>query len=273
MSQSQTHQDKSLNITVSPINAFNDNYLWVIGRTNHAHIAIVDPGDANACIEYIEKNNKKLSTILITHHHKDHTGGINLLKQYCEEKQWPLTIYAPKNEPVNTCDIRVSEQQKITIAELDLNINIIDLPGHTHGHIAYLTDDKLFCGDTLFSGGCGRVFEGTAEQMLSSLNKLKALPEKTHVYCAHEYTLANLNFALTVDPENLELVHYYNQVKHMREKNQATIPTSIRQEKLINPFLRCSNEAIRTSVQEYNHNATPDELSIFTHLRLWKDHF
>ena len=150
---------------------------------------------------------------------------------------------------------------------------MIDLPGHTSGHIAYLSEDNLFCGDTLFSGGCGRLFEGTPEQMLSSLEKLSALPERTHVYCAHEYTQANLNFALTVEPCNTELVHYYNQVLQKREHGIATIPTSIMLEKKINPFLRSHEASLMTSASEYSESAVQDKLQTFTIIRGWKDNF
>ena len=255
------------------IKAFSDNYIWAISSQNKPALAIVDPGDADVCIDYIEQNNKQLSAILITHHHSDHVGGINKLVQYCQDNAWPLTVYGPENESIPHCDIKLNEHSTFVLNNLALEFSVIELPGHTSGHIAYLTQDSLFCGDTLFSGGCGRLFEGTAAQMLNSLEKLSSLPEKTHVYCAHEYTKANLDFALTVEPSNRELVYYYNQVLQKRTQNIATIPTSILQEKMINPFLRCHRESLMASASEFSGKSVTDPLSAFTIIRAWKDNF
>jgi hydroxyacylglutathione hydrolase len=258
---------------VSMIKAFSDNYIWAISSNSGNKLALVDPGDADVCIEYIEQQNMQLSTILITHHHADHVGGINKLVAYCQSKQWPLTVYGPESENIPHCDIALNESHKVNLADLVLEFTIFDLPGHTSGHIAYLSQDNLFCGDTLFSGGCGRLFEGTPSQMLSSLEKLSALPERTHVYCAHEYTLANLNFALSVEPSNSELVHYYNQVIQKREKDIATIPSSIMLEKKINPFLRCHKASLMTSASEFSGDEVDDKLKTFSIIRAWKDNF
>lgn len=269
MLQSQT----TPNMQVSMIKAFSDNYIWAISTTENSSIAIVDPGDAEVCIEFIEQNKNQLSAILITHHHSDHVGGIEKLRNYCHENKWPLTIYGPENENIPYCDIKLNENSVVQLSDLALEFSVIDVPGHTSGHIAYLAQDNLFCGDTLFSGGCGRLFEGTPSQMLASLNKLQALPEKTRVYCAHEYTKANLDFALTVEPSNIELVHYYNQVLKKRAEDIATIPTSIMQEKMINPFLRCHQESIMASASEYRCQPVNDALAAFTTIRSWKDNF
>jgi hydroxyacylglutathione hydrolase len=269
MLQSQT----TSNMQVSMIKAFSDNYIWAISSDRSQALAIVDPGDADVCIEYIEKNQKQLSAILITHHHSDHVGGIRKLLQYCDDKQWPLTIYGPENENIPHCTIKLNENSRIVLHDLAIEFSVIELPGHTSGHIAYLAQDNIFCGDTLFSGGCGRLFEGTPEQMLTSLEKLMALPEKTHIYCAHEYTKANLDFALTVEPSNRELVYYYNQVLKMRAQGIATIPSSILQEKMINPFLRCDRESLMTSASEFSGKTITDSLSAFTIIRAWKDNF
>lgn len=258
---------------VSMIKAFSDNYIWAISSHESNNMALVDPGDANVCIEFIQQQNLQLSTILITHHHADHVGGINKLVEYCKNKQWPLTIYGPESENIPHCDVALNENHTVKLADLDFEFSVIDLPGHTSGHIAYLSEDNLFCGDTLFSGGCGRLFEGTPAQMLSSLEKLSALPERTHVFCAHEYTQANLNFALTVEPCNSELVHYYNQVLQKRENNIATIPTSIMLEKKINPFLRSHEASLMTSAGEYSETAVNNKLDAFTIIRAWKDNF
>ncbi len=265
-------------ISVTPIKAFSDNYIWAIASKNM--VAFVDPGDANVCIDFLEKNKLTLNSILITHHHVDHTGGINELVEYCQQKQWLLTIYGPANENIPHCDVKLNENETVVLDELNINFQIIDLPGHTAGHIAYFANNDLkpilFCGDTLFSGGCGRLFEGSPEQMLSSLTKLANLPENTQVYCTHEYTQANLAFALTVEPNNQALVNYHNRVNELRAKNQATIPSSIQLEKQINPFLRCHKQSIQISAQQFatDTNATNiTPLDTFTTIRRWKDQF
>lgn len=255
------------------IKAFSDNYIWAISSKSSNYLTLVDPGDAQVCIEYLERNNLILSSILVTHHHADHIGGIERLYEYCQEKNWLLEIYSPKNENIPHSTHKLKQDDNIHLASLDLSFKVIDLPGHTLGHIAYHNENILFCGDTLFSAGCGRIFEGSPEQMLQSLTKLKNLPERTLVYCTHEYTLANLTFALTVDPSNPELVHYYNQVQQLRAVNKSTLPSSILREKQINPFLRSFDMNIQQSVSEYANKSISSELDTFTALRSWKDNF
>ena len=270
----------SINTTNSRSNiiaipAFSDNYIWAIVRENKA--VLVDPGDSDACIAFLEKYQLMLTAILITHHHSDHVGGIKQLLSYCQQKQWPLTIYGPANEKIPHCDVKLVENDNVNFPELAINFTVIDLPGHTAGHIAYFSDNakepRLFCGDTLFSGGCGRLFEGTAEQMLTSLTKLANLPDSTHVYCAHEYTQANLNFALTVDPNNDDLKNYSNKVNELRANNQATIPTSIGVEKKINPFLRSHTPSVQASAVVFDKNTQANSLDTFATIRRWKDQF
>ncbi|WP_310733601.1 MULTISPECIES: hydroxyacylglutathione hydrolase [unclassified Colwellia] len=268
-------------ILITAIPAFTDNYFWAI--TSHEvnvtdnktlkPIALVDPGDAKPCITYLEENNLQLCAILITHHHADHTGGVAELKSYCKNKNWPLTVYAPENEKITNVDVRVVAKQIIDIPALETSFEVIDLAGHTLDHIGYYTGDAVFCGDTLFSGGCGRIFEGSPKQMLSALTRLTDLPDRTHVYCAHEYTLANLKFALAVEPNNAELVHYYNQVVERRAKNIPTIPSSILLEKKINPFLRCQQQEIIESAVDYSGKNSINTLATFTVIRQWKNEF
>jgi hydroxyacylglutathione hydrolase len=266
---------------VTAIPAFTDNYFWaitspcsdIVNRDTLKPVVLVDPGDAKPCIKFLEENNLQLCAILITHHHADHTGGIAELKSYCQNKQWPLTVYAPENKKIAYVDVRVKDKQIIEIAPLKLSLEVIDLAGHTLDHIGYYTNDMVFCGDTLFSGGCGRIFEGSPKQMLQALTRLTNLPERTHVYCAHEYTLANLTFALAVEPRNAELVHYYNQVIERREQGLSTIPTSILLEKKINPFLRCQQLEIINSATNFSGNAPINELETFTIVRQWKNQF
>ncbi|MFT5852298.1 MAG: hydroxyacylglutathione hydrolase [Colwellia sp.] len=274
-SSTETPPVDPTSIKITPIKAFTDNYIWAI--TNKKVATLVDPGDASVCIKFLEDNKLTLSAILITHHHSDHTGGINQLVDYCQQKQWSLTVYGPANENIPHCDITLHENDTVVLDELNIDFRIIDLPGHTAGHIAYLATGHLtpilFCGDTLFSGGCGRLFEGSPEQMLHSLTKLANLPENTQVYCTHEYTQANLAFALTVEPNNQELVNYNNKVSELRSKGYATIPSTIELEKKINPFLRCHEQSIQTSAQQFatDTNATPQDT--FTTIRRWKDQF
>jgi hydroxyacylglutathione hydrolase len=266
---------------VTAIPAFSDNYIWAITSTNAIKenelsimpVAFVDPGDAAPCIAFLEKNNLQLCTILITHHHPDHTGGVADLKRYCKNKGWPLTVYAPENNTINNVDVRVQDNQIFELTELSVSFKVINLAGHTLDHIGYYINDMVFCGDTLFSGGCGRIFEGSPQQMLTALNRLADLPERTHVYCAHEYTLANLTFALAVEPKNPELVHYYNQVVKRRAQNLPTIPTSILLEKKINPFLRCNQQEIVDSAVKYSNKESVNTLETFTVIRQWKNKF
>lgn len=273
-------------VNITAIKAFSDNYIWAITNTstniNATKTALVDPGDAATCIDFLEKSQTTLSAILITHHHPDHTGGIKELVDYCQQKQWPLTIYGPAHEKIPYCDIKLKQNDIVNLPDIAINLSVIDLPGHTAGHIAYFVNDcfvddtiepLLFCGDTLFSGGCGRLFEGTAQQMLKSLTKLANLPENTKVYCAHEYTQANLKFALAVEPKNEALLNYSQKVNALRIQGKATIPTSIKVEKLINPFLRSHEQAVQASAIAFDSNTQADSLDTFTTIRRWKDQF
>jgi hydroxyacylglutathione hydrolase len=266
------------NISISAIKAFSDNYIWCIKAKDNQTAVLVDPGDADVCIAYLEKHRLTLTDILITHRHSDHVGGVNKLKLYCERQGWPLTTYGPTLEATEFCQVRLKDDDTVFLKHLNKAFTVIDVPGHTLGHIAYIIEDNLFCGDTLFSAGCGRVFDGTYEQLHHSLNKLANLPEKTRIYCAHEYTLSNINFALAVEPDNSELINFYNQTRQRRENNEATIPSTIGVEKKINPFLRCHEQTIKDSTQQYCAQQTPGTsmalaLATFTVLRKWKNEF
>lgn len=221
--------------------------------------AIVDPGTASPVLKELERLNIKLSAILITHHHKDHTGGIaELLKHH------NVPVYQPSN---------CNDGDSIAIAELGLKFQVIATPGHTLDHIVYYGDNKLFCGDTLFAGGCGRLFEGSATQMFHSLQKLKILNPSTKVYCAHEYTQANLKFAATVEPDNQDLTLRLAKVAKLRDNGAITLPSSIALELKTNPFLRVSQETIRQNVTQFCNQELIDELAVFSMLRKWKDRF
>ena len=267
MSQSQ--------IKVTAIHAFSDNYIWAISSSINNEISLVDPGDAQVCIDYMEQNQLQLSNVLITHHHADHIGGVKALKAYANEKGHSVNIYGPATENIPCCEHKLAQDDVVTLTSHNTEFSVIEVFGHTAGHIAYYnkSQDILFCGDTLFSGGCGRLFEGTPAQMHQSLKTLAALPQKTQVYCAHEYTLANLSFALAVEPQNDELIHYYNHATNVRAKKQSTIPTSIAQELKINPFLRCHLESVQQSASEYLDADKLTSLETFTAIRQWKDNF
>ncbi|AJR07675.1 hydroxyacylglutathione hydrolase [Photobacterium gaetbulicola] len=251
-------------LTIKSIPAFNDNYIWLIHSPDN-HCVVVDPGDATPVLEFLEREALELDAILITHHHHDHIGGISELK-----RRYPnIHIVAPSAEPIPGVSQSVDDGDQVEI--FGERFMVLGVPGHTAGHIAYVGDGKLFCGDTLFSAGCGRLFEGTAAQMYASLQKLSALPDETEVYCAHEYTSSNLAFALVAEQDNPHLQRYREEVSRMRAQGISTIPSTLKQEKLINPFLRCDQPSIKKSVA--NKAVNESDVETFAALRRWKDEF
>lgn len=248
---------------ITAIAAFKDNYIWCLRQAELA--LIVDPGDADVVQRYLAQQQLKLAVILITHHHPDHTGGITELKRL-----WPeAVVYAPafEQQKIPYADIWLQDNDLIELTEFDLSFQVMQLPGHTLGHIAYYSAPVLFCGDTLFSVGCGRLFEGTAQQMWQSLQRIMALPDQTLIYATHEYTLANIEFALWADPENTELVKYQHWCQHQRNMQRPTLPTSLAVQRQVNPFLRAENVRLQHRWQQ--HNA----VDLFTALRTAKDRF
>jgi hydroxyacylglutathione hydrolase len=254
-------------INVVPIPAFQDNYLWLIHDGTYA--AVVDPGDAAPVADYLTQHGLKLAAIMITHHHADHIGGLLALKS---QFSVPV-VYGPAGEEIEGLTERLMEGDAITVPHLGLSFSVLDIPGHTAGHIAYLGDGRLFCGDTLFAGGCGRVFEGTMPQMRASLAKLKGLPGDTLVYCAHEYTLTNLKFARAVEPDNAVLARRETHDKATRAAQQPTVPTRIGIERDTNPFLRWDAPEVIASAEKRagKDHLNPDE--VFTSIREWKNSF
>ncbi|CAM4235343.1 hydroxyacylglutathione hydrolase [Vibrio agarivorans] len=249
---------------VKSIPAFNDNYIWLIQNSQQG-CAVVDPGDAQPVIDYLTQHNLELEVILITHHHNDHIGGVaELVRQFPH-----VDVFGPLNEPIPTVTQTLQGGDQFEL--FGERFLVLDLEGHTAGHIGFVGDGKLFCGDVLFSAGCGRVFEGTMEQMWRSLDKIAKLPIETEVYCAHEYTLSNIAFALAVEPENPHLLDYRDEVIRLRGMAQPTLPTTIEQEKRINPFLRLEETGVMKSVT--NRTVASDPLAIFTALREWKNEF
>lgn len=255
-----SHTYKMLHII--PIPAFDDNYIWLLH--NKIHAVVIDPGDAQPVIEALEKNNLTLSAILITHYHSDHIGGVAKLIADTGAR-----VYAPQYEPYNFKHIALAENDIVHLPEIDEILRVMWLPGHTLGHIAYYNDQSLFCGDTLFSAGCGRLFEGTPEQMLQSLNRLKKLSPTTKVYCTHEYTSTNIGFALTLEPDNETLIARQAIVKQLRSQLLPSLPSTIDLELKINPFLRCDQATIRRN----SHAKSNDELAVFTAIRTLRNHY
>jgi len=249
-------------LKIRPIPAFQDNYIWLIQNGNH--VAVVDPGDAVPVISTLQNENLTLDAILITHHHNDHIGGVqSLLKEYQTQ------VFAPTNEHFDFTHQSVRENDLIQLPNLKLNLSVIDIPGHTNGHVAYYGLNHLFCGDTLFGGGCGRLFEGTYEQLFNSLNKLAALPDETLIYCAHEYTEHNLRFASLVDSKNLALINRIASTKKVRASNKPSLPSSIGLEKETNPFLRCDDQLITSALGLQ----APDPIAVFKTLRDMRNNF
>lgn len=251
-----------------PIPAFNDNYLWLLHDGRHA--LIVDPGDAAPVLRALQENGLQLETILVTHHHADHTGGVAEL-----HKATGAPVYGPAREAIPEPFMRLQDGDMVQA--LGLDFEVIDVPGHTAGHIAFFAPGMdgrplLFCGDTLFSGGCGRLFEGTPAQMLASLDRLAALPGNTRVCCTHEYTLSNLRFALAVEPDNGELIGYHARCTALRADGRPTLPTSLAQELLINPFLRTRQTTVMAAAQRFDP-AAHDDNSVFAAIRQWKNQF
>lgn len=253
-------------LDITPICAFDDNYIWLLQPKDSQQAWIVDPGDPAPVLEILDARQLELAGILITHHHFDHTGGITAL---CEAYPNAL-VYGPDNPAINGITHTLSDGDSVGIA--DTVFKVIAVPGHTLDHIAYASDSLLFCGDTLFAGGCGRMFEGTASVMQASLARLAELPTTTMVYCAHEYTLANFAFAAAVEPDNPVLQARLVKAKEQRELQRPTLPSLLSQELASNPFLRWHEPQVQAAAHRYRpHNGTPAD--VFASLRQWKDNF
>jgi hydroxyacylglutathione hydrolase len=249
---------------IVPLPAFKDNYIWLMHDGRNA--LVVDPGEAAPVVDFIAQHDLTLAAVLITHHHADHVGGLAALAPQCP-------VYGPAHEAINGVTHAVQEPDEISIPELALTLRVLDVPGHTLGHIAYYAPDVLFCGDTLFSAGCGRIFEGTPAQLFDSLNKLAALPDDTQVFCTHEYTLANLAFAQAAEPENPARDRWLAECTDRRQSGKPTLPSSIAREKAINPFLRPLSESVQSSLASRLDQPVDNALNAFTALREWKNTF
>lgn len=259
-------------LTITPIPALDSNYFWVIRPSMDTQaVYVVDPGDAAPVIDYLTRHQLTLAAILITHRHRDHIQGITGLLE-----RWPVSIYGPDSELIPQITHKLGDGDLLPLA--GITFKIIGVPGHTWEHIAYFalaTQDTptplVFCGDALFAGGCGRRFDGTAEIMWDSLQKLAALPDDTQIYCAHEYTQANLAFAVAVEPENPDLGARFEQVKQIRARGGVTLPSSILLEKRTNPFLRCQQAGIKIFAEKRTQQTLGTSAEVFGALRLIKD--
>ena len=254
-------------LKVDPIPAFNDNYIWLLSDGESA--CVVDPGDAAPVIERLEALGLHLSDVLITHHHFDHVGGLEALIE-----RYKPQIYGPKNPAISGLTEQVAAGDKVLV--LGTEFEVLEVPGHTLDHIAYFAaagEPLLFCGDTLFAGGCGRVFEGTPEMMHGSLQQLAGLPAATAVYCAHEYTLANLAFAAAVEPENGDLRRRIAEAEATRAADRPTVPSNIALELATNPFLRCQEPELLSSLRRQERLSGQTGPEVFATVRSWKDNF
>lgn len=288
-------------LAVTAVSAFDDNYLWLVhAPADPQQVLVVDPGDAAAVEAALRAQGLVLAGILVTHHHGDHVGGVQALAAGAgPDRSGSIPVFGPGNEDIDGITQPVAGGDKVELPALGLSFSVLAVPGHTRGHVAYAGHGVVFCGDTLFSGGCGRLFEGTPAQMHGSLSALAALPPDTRVYCAHEYTASNLRFALAVEPGNAALVAYAAEVAALRAAGQATVPTTVARELAINPFLRTAVPEVRMAAAAFaaqagleppgatakagagshadtaNHagNANHADIAALAALRAWKNGF
>lgn len=251
---------------IIPIPAFSDNYIWTLRDETHA--VVVDPGDAAPVLDYLSQEGLQLAAILNTHHHADHVGGnAALLAAH------PVPVYGPRDNRIPDVSDRVGDGESVALPHFDIRFQVVEIPGHTRSHIAFHGAGILFCGDTLFAAGCGRLFEGTPAQMYDSLNRLAALPGETRVYCGHEYTVVNIKFARAADPDNAALAEWGMRAQRLRDTHRPTLPTDIALEKKTNPFLRCGEHAIRESASRHAGRPLSDPVEVLAVIREWKNNF
>lgn len=256
-------------LQVTTVRAFSDNYLWLVhGTPDSSRVAAVDPGDGAAIETALATAGLTLDAILVTHHHADHVGGVLPLVQ-----RHPVPVIGPGEETIPGRTRGVRGGDRVVLGSLGLEFTVLDVPGHTAGHIAYAGHGAVFCGDTLFSGGCGRLFEGTALQMQASLDRLAALSDETLVYCAHEYTASNLRFAVAVEPGNEALRRYAADVRDRRDRDEPTVPSTLGLERRINPFLRSREASVRAAAEAWAGQTLATPADVLAAVRRWKDGF
>src|SRR5271163_1146112 len=241
-------------LVVHPVRAFSDNYIWLIESPRvRGQVVAVDPGDEAPVIAELQRSGSSLAAILLTHHHPDHIGGVPGLLRHGQ-----VPVVGPNDARIAHRTLTVEDKERCELPDLGLSFEILQIPGHTVSHIAFCGHGALFCGDTLFSAGCGRMFEGTPQQMWASLSRLRDLPPETLMYCGHEYTAANLRFALTVEPANAAAIEYQDQVARLRARDLPSLPSPLSLERRVNPFLRCDVPAVREAAAA--HAGRPLEL-------------
>jgi hydroxyacylglutathione hydrolase len=259
-------QNPEPNLEVFPLPAFEDNYIWCLRRGGE--LAVVDPGDAAPVFRHLEATGDRLCAILITHHHRDHTGGIAELTA-----RHPVPVFAPAAEGIAGTTHAVSGGDRIRLDELAVEFDVLDFAGHTRGHVGYYRPGSLFCGDTLFGCGCGRLFEGTAAQLHAALNRIGVLPPLTLIYSAHEYTASGIRFARAVEPGNPAIDVRGEAVRASLAARQPTVPFTLADELATSPFLRCDEPEVVAAAGRRLGRTPADELEVFAVLRDWRDHF
>ncbi|HWJ04675.1 MAG TPA: hydroxyacylglutathione hydrolase [Steroidobacteraceae bacterium] len=256
-------------LQVSPVRAFSDNYIWLLrAPADPGAAVVVDPGDDRPVETALQRMGLELRAILVTHHHADHVGGVAALAA-----KHGASVHGPAREAVPGAAERLDEGSTVDLAALGLRFDVMAIPGHTLGHIAFVGHGAVFCGDTLFSAGCGRLFEGTAAQMLDSLDRIAVLPDTTAVYCGHEYTQSNLRFAAAVEPDNNDVREALAEVGRRRERDEVTLPSTIGRERRINPFLRTRTPSVRAAAERHAGRPLPTATDVFAAVRAWKDGF
>jgi hydroxyacylglutathione hydrolase len=254
-------------LQISPIKAFDDNYIWALRNPDAATAVAVDPGDETPLLEWLRENGLQLSAVLITHHHYDHVGGIPELSA-----TFPgLRVYGPAGESIKGITDPLQEGDRPVIVGLEADFHVFEVPGHTAGHIAYFGEGALFCGDTLFAAGCGRVFDGSIVQLAASLRQIAQLPTETKIYCAHEYTLDNLGFARWVEPQSEAVIQRIETEQEKRQKGEPTLPSNLQLELQTNPFLRTDQPSVVAIAERIAGKPLTDQAEVFKVIRQWKD--
>ena len=256
-------------VSIIPIPAFRDNYIWAVRSGRYA--GVVDPGDAQPVLDWLDANRVELCAILATHHHADHVGGVSALRE-----RYDVPVFGPARERIPQRTHALADGDRIVVPGVELALSVYDIPGHTAGHIAYYApppEPLVFCGDTLFAAGCGRLFEGTPAEMWSSLAKLAALDPGTRVYCGHEYTLANLRFAAAVEPHSRDIGARIAEESGKRERGLPTLPSTIGAEHATNPFLRAALPNVTAAAAAHSGRSIVDAVDAFATLREWKNGF